>query len=91
MDQHVQGSACLLGTEFGAAAEISGSLLCGCQAGWLSWCANLDTLAHTHIHRTYYQKESVSGQAAQPLDSTVLLLASISLGHLTVQAFSCYW
>lgn len=56
------------------------------------WHGRRLTLLYTHTNRdTYHQKESVSGQPARPVDSAVLLLASSSPGHLTVQAFSCYW
>lgn len=90
MDHCVLGAGWPHEPKFGAVAENSRPLLCDCQVGWLPWCANLDMLARTqtltgvrtHIH---------TGQPAQPVDSTVLLLASVSLGHLTVQSFSCSW
>lgn len=68
--------------------------LVGCCGAHIQtcWHAHRHILMYTHTNRdTYHQKESVSGQPAWPVDSTVLLLASSSPGHLTVQAFSCYW
>lgn len=67
---------------------------CGVQTQ-TGWHTRRHVLMHEHTNthklRTYHQKESVSGQPTRPVDSAVLLLASVCPAHLTVQAFCGYW